>query len=81
MLAETRRGTRQRLALFDPMTGDRVRWEGPVFEEGTEGHRQARVAIEEFNRLTADDPKVTLCLGAFECGQMASQGASTTENA
>jgi hypothetical protein len=65
MLAETQKGTKQRLALFDPITGDRVRWEGPIFREGTEGESQARIAILEFNRLTADDPEVTLCLGAF----------------
>jgi hypothetical protein len=66
MLAEIRKGTRQRLALFDPITGERVKWEGPVYREGTEGERQARIAVQEFNRLTADDPKVTLCLGAFK---------------
>lgn len=56
---------RYRLSLFDPLTGERVRWEGPAFRLDTAGRQQARVAIEEFNRLTADDPTVTLCLGAF----------------
>lgn len=56
---------RYRLALYDPVTGKRGKWEGPRFQLGTDGERQARVAIEEFNRLTADNASVTLNLGAF----------------
>lgn len=64
--ATTLRAAKQRLALYDPMTGERVNWEGPVFIKGTDGERQARETVAEFNRLTGNDPEVTLCLGAFD---------------
>lgn len=62
----TERSTKRRLALYDPLTGERVRWEGPVYRDTVRGRELARIAIDEFNRLTCDDPRVTLCLGAFD---------------
>lgn len=59
-------GKRYRLALFDPLSGERKKWEGPVYHQGSATEHQARIAIEEYNRLTADDSSVTLCLAAFE---------------
>jgi hypothetical protein len=82
-MQESLRAGKHRLALFDPLTGKRGKWEGPVFAAGSAGEIAAHETIAEFNRLTCDDAEVTLCLGAFpwKSRQGASQVAPTEENA